>query len=87
MTQESGEHESDKDCEVIGGKENVIANDSKVKASSVESAQKAQSTSTSCPRQGCVHQKEWRAKFICQAGHIEETFTGHIEEKNFLFTS
>jgi len=26
-----------------------------------------------CPRQGCVHQKEWRAKGRCQAGpwHIE----------------
>jgi hypothetical protein len=45
---------------------------SKVQPSSVGSRQKAQNTTTSCPRQGNVHEKEWTAKGRCQAGHIEK---------------
>ena len=45
---------------------------SKVQASSVESRQNAQNSSTSCPRQGCVLGKGGRTKGRCQSGQIEE---------------
>ena len=44
---------------------------SKVQVFSIESGQKAQKTSTSCRRQGYVHEKEWRMKGRCQSGHIQ----------------